>query len=105
MRARREILSAGAASGGASAREGAGGGLGLERRLGLLVGRVLELVEVDALLGELGLDHVRGLGDLRVVLGARLLGERVGALSRLLGRPPGPLGLSLCAGLRHGSPR
>ena len=60
-RARRLILSAGSSGAPTSAREGAGAA-------GVLARPALELVEVGAALGELGLDHVGRLGDLGVVL-------------------------------------
>ena len=60
-----------------------------------------QLVEVRALLRELRLDHVGGLRDLGVVLGARVGLARALRLlgGALLPRPP--LGLSLRSGLRH----
>ena len=69
-------------------------------------GLPLELVEVGAALGELGLEHRAAISaDLGVVLGARLLVELgVGAALLQLGLAA-LLGLSLCAGLRHGSAR
>ena len=72
-RARRLILS-GAASSAPRRRRATAPALELGLGLGRAgsTGRVLELLQVDAVLGELGLEHVGGLGHLGVVLGARL---------------------------------
>ena len=96
-RARRLILSAGAASAAGSAVRGR---RGLHGRLGV-AGPALELLEVDPALGELGLGYVGGLGDLGVVLGVRLLVALGLDLSRLLLGLASLLGLALCTRLRH----
>ena len=69
--------------------------------LGAQPGPTLELLEVDAALGELGLGYVGGLGDLRLVLGVRLFVALGLDLSRLLLGLASLLGLALCTRLRH----
>jgi len=78
------------------ASEACGASLLLGRRLGGLVaiglGRAGQLVEVRALLRELGLDHVGTLRHLSVRLGARVRVARALGLLRgaLLARPRSP---------------